>query len=83
MSAKDVERMRFADSQTQYPHLENRKARAHPRSPVQDDLASVLGDWVRKATGENFKYERDMTRFRLRLPRSTNIHRLHFISGYD
>jgi len=44
MSAKDVERMRFADSQMQYPHLENRKARAHPRSPVQDDLASVLGD---------------------------------------
>ena len=44
MSAEDVERMRFADSQMQYPHLENRKARAHTRSPVQDDLASVLDD---------------------------------------
>jgi len=36
-----------------------------------------------KPPGENFKCERDMTRFQLRLQRSTNIHRLHFISGYD
>jgi hypothetical protein len=40
----DVERMRFADSQMQYPHLENHKARAHTRSPGQDDPASVLDD---------------------------------------
>jgi len=44
MIGESVEEMWVGDLKMQCLHLENRKARAHTRSRVQDDLASVLDD---------------------------------------